>query len=204
MRIRRLGQGRGRERGFTLLEMLIVVALVALITVIMIIAVSRAIKRQRLEVAARQLQSLIEKAYVLQAQNHTGVFVVLNATAGDGTRTVELRLDSFPPDNQLSAAELAAGIIASNQLVLSSDLVVSACNWPALTVGGKNVNVLLCDSVSRTMDPTVNPSTPIANATISLTHVDMTTAPPKLTPRVRYDIVQDRLWHATLSLPIRY
>lgn len=202
MRIWRLGERRSRERGFTLLEMLIVVALVAMITLIMIIAVSKAIKRERLKVAARQLQALIEKAYVLQAQNRTGVFVVLRATAADGTRNVELHLDG-DKNGQLSAADLAAAILPTNQLVLSNDLVVLACTWPVVNVGG-NVNVLLCDSLSRTMDPSVSPPVPIPQATISLTHIDMTTTPPRLHPRYRYDIAQDRLWHVTLSVPQKY
>lgn len=209
MRDRAGGSDHRGERGFTLLEMIIVAAILGMIALIATIAVSNAIKRQRLEVASRQLQSIMEKAYVLTAQRNAGVFMVLTPAYSDGSRRVMLRADT-DGDGQISSAELApydsskyAVGDPNNDAIITSDLVVSSCNWPSVTVGGSSMKVLLCDTQGRTLDPSVSPATQFSSALISLTRQDMTTSPPALTPRTRYDITLGALWHSKIN-EVRY
>jgi prepilin-type N-terminal cleavage/methylation domain-containing protein len=72
------GIGKKREEGFTLIEVLVVVAILGIIAVIATISVSNTLKKQRLEAAANQLQSFIESASVYARERSTGVFVWLH------------------------------------------------------------------------------------------------------------------------------
>jgi prepilin-type N-terminal cleavage/methylation domain-containing protein len=75
------------EKGFTLIEVLVVIAILGIIALIVTLNVSSAIKRQRLEAGASQLQSFIEGAAIYARERSSGVFVWLhqgNAPGGGG------------------------------------------------------------------------------------------------------------------------
>ena len=78
---------RNAEKGFTLVEMLIVVAIMALIAGIATIGISSTLKRQRLDAAGFQLQSLIESASSYARGNSTAVFVWLAQRGAPGGGT---------------------------------------------------------------------------------------------------------------------
>lgn len=67
-----------KEKGFTLVELLVVILILSVIAIIATINVSTTLKKQRLEVAANQLQSFIESASVYAKERATGVFVWLH------------------------------------------------------------------------------------------------------------------------------
>ncbi len=186
------------ESGFSLMELMIVVAILGLIAVIATMVVSQTIKRQRLAAAAGQLQAFMEKAYVLSIQDHSPVFVVLLPQASNGSRTVELVRDSNTDQ------ALSAGDPVMDRLLLTNDILVSNVTWPSTTWGGNTVNVLLCDMMGRTMDPTVSPPKMASTPLISLTRFDMTGSNPSLSPAQRYDLSMDQLWHVSLAGPIQY
>lgn len=70
--------GKKEERGFTLIEVLVVLAILSIIALIVTINVSSALKRSRLEAAANQFQSFVEGASVYARERSTGVFVWLH------------------------------------------------------------------------------------------------------------------------------
>jgi hypothetical protein len=180
-----------------------------MLTVIATVSVSKVLKRQRLEVGANQIQGMIDKAYMLTGQHRTGVFLILTPTYSDGNRRLLLRADTNG-DGQLSSSELApfdasnsATGDPNNDLILTSDLVVTSCNWP-VPAGGTAVQALLCDLSGRAMDASVSPPAQFTTGgLISLTHKDMMTTPPLLSPAIRYDIALGILWHAKLT-KVRY
>ena len=182
------------------MEMLIVVAILGMMTLIGTMAVSKALKRQRLEVAARQLQSFIEKAYIRTVDTHASVFVVLFPAASDGSRAVDLVGDTNG-DLQLSDSD---EILETT--LLTNDIVVLTDAWPVIpaTFKGKNVTAIACDTMGRAMDPSVSPAQPLSGQFLALTHRDMTGSVPSLTPRIRYDLTMDRLWHCTMSQPTKF
>lgn len=189
-----------RDGGFTLMEVLIVVAILGMMTLIATMAVSKALKRQRLEVAARQLQSFIEKAYIRTVDTHASVFVVLFPVASDGTRAVDL-VEDTNGDLQLSDSDQVL-----ETTLLTSDIVVWTNAWPLIpaTFMGKNVTAIACDTMGRAMDPSVSPAQPLNGQFLALTHRDMAGSVPSLTPRIRYDLTMDRLWHCTMSQPTKF
>ncbi|GEM_PF-1179757 len=74
-----------KEKGFTLLEVLIVLVILSIIAMIATINVSSALKRSRLEAAGNQVQSFVESASIYAREKSRGVFVWLhNAPAPGG------------------------------------------------------------------------------------------------------------------------
>jgi len=210
------GRVRPGERGFSLIEILVVVAILGMMALVAIVAVGKTSKRQRSESGARQLQAFIESAWMRVNRapsgvnsTPTGVFVVIPVT-NTGTRVALLvkdtnnnqQLNSYPID-QLEVPD---------QLVLTSDVTVmpvgaahSLTNWPTMTFKGQSCYVLLCDLRGRAVDATLTTPAPITTQMIlSVTHTDMITTPPKLTPRLRYDLRVDRLWHVGSGVPVKW
>ncbi len=178
--------------GFTLLEVLVVVAILGLIATILTVAVSNAIKRQRLDTAAQQLRSFMDRAYVSTTQTGNGIFVQIGAERTDGSRLVRLIEDSNSNKTLDSTDQVLATETITSDLVLSNSST-AATAWPV--IGGSLV--MLCDSMGRAINP--NTGLQISqDLTISLTHTDMTGS-GTLTPRLRYDIRLYPLWSPSLT-----
>jgi prepilin-type N-terminal cleavage/methylation domain-containing protein len=191
----RMGQDRG-HRGFSLLEILIVVALLGMISVIMTIAVSKTLKRQRLETAAHEVQSFATRAYTNTTSTGRAVFLRVSAPAADGSRTMTLFDDA---DNDLKYTA-GTDVQLATQLV-TGDLIVSApptgiASWPSPS---SNVFLVACDATGRTVDPTVTTPTPLTvPVSLSITHWEMGTG-GTLRPNIRFDITLNVLWQPTIT-----
>jgi len=73
-----------QEKGFTLIEVLIVVAILGILAVVITLNVSSTLKRQRLEAGASQLQSFIESAATYARERSSGVFLWLHQDDAPG------------------------------------------------------------------------------------------------------------------------
>jgi prepilin-type N-terminal cleavage/methylation domain-containing protein len=178
--------------GFTLIEVLVVVAILGLIAAILTVAVSNAIKRQRLDTAAQQLRSFMDRAYVSTTQTGNGMFVQIGAVRTDGSRSVRLVEDSNSNRTLDSTDQVLATETITNDLVLSNSST-AATAWPVVSGSLE----MLCDSMGRAIDPTTGRQI-TGDLTISLTHTDMTGS-GTLTPRLRYDIRLYPLWSPSLT-----
>jgi len=183
------------QLGFSLIEILVVVALLGMISVIMTIAVSKTLKRQRLETAAHEIQSFANRAYTDATSTGRAVFVRISAPAADGSRTMVLFDDT---DNDLKFTS-GTDLQLSTQLV-PGDLVVSAppsgiASWPS---PASNVFIVACDPLGRTVDPTLaNPAPVTGSVGLSITHKEMGSG-GDLRPNLRFDITLNILWQPTI------
>lgn len=200
--------------GFTLIEVLVVVAILGLISVIATIAVSHAIQRQRLGVAAQQLAGFIESAFA-KAQTAGGGVILVGVPNSDGSCTFSLYSDT----NNNGVYDAGTDTLLSTQL-LPDDTVVQGLTlgsfstfgsalWPSTGSGASKMLLLYCDSMGRTINPTsaaiaTSPQSPagpnaqiLAPMVLSLTHRFMLLG--KLGPRARYDVQVYPIWHATYT-----
>ncbi len=210
------GGAKSREAGFSLIELLVVVFIIAIIAMVLTINVSTTLKKQRLETAARQLQSFIERAYVVSAERSRGVFVVISPNPaaspyGAGSWTVFLVTDTNANDIlDFNPAAPAAGPdlpVTEDVMIITQDMALSPQpptwgglnNWPAVGGGpAAGSFVLLCDPRGLPFNPTAAPAAQISQLTrISLTHQEMLAG--VLHPRFRYDITVSPLWHSSLD-----
>ncbi len=182
--------------GFTLIEALVVLAILGLIATILTVAVSNAIKRQRLDTAAQQLRSFIDKAYVSTTQTGNGVFVAIGPVQSDGTRLVKLVEDTNSNHVLDSTEPVLDTETITSDLVLSNSTVTGSA-WPVV---GSSME-MLCDAMGRAIDPTTGRQI-TQDLIISLTHVDMTGS-GTLRPRIRYDVRLYPLWNPSLT-KVRY
>jgi prepilin-type N-terminal cleavage/methylation domain-containing protein len=182
-----------REKGFSLIEVLVVVAIMGMLAVILTVATSKTLKRQRLESAALQLKGFMDRAYVLTAQQGRGVFVEITPVQTNGTRIVRL-VEDTDEDRTLDPTdqELDREILTSD-LVLAND-PAAATAWPVL---GSGSLALLCDTLGRAVNPN-NGQQVTSGARVSLTHKEMTGS-GTLRPVLTFTIEVTPLWRPTSS-----
>lgn len=197
---------RSGERGFTLMEVLIVATILGIIAMILTMNIGNVLKKQRLETAAEQVNSFLRMAQVASAGNSQGAFVVI-APNGDGSHTLWMVADTdansalgFDPANPTAGPDLP--VPQRDQLILTQDIVIhpeqaipgGVNNWPV--VGGNFV--LLCDPRGLPFNPSVAPALPFTGPVrLSMTHAEMLTG--GLHPYFRFDITVSPLWHSTLD-----
>ncbi len=169
-----------REAGVTLIEMLVVVAIVGMIALILTIAVARTVRRQRVDSAAQEIRGDLQAVYTRVLTTQQPVYVRvdianrhIDITADQAGTSRYLRY-TIPPDISLS----------------TTDITLVQTNWPV--VGG--IPILQCDYMGRTIDPTTGDQVAVGQ-TLVVTHVDMVQG--KLTPRLVYTITINPLWNTT-------
>ena len=217
------------ERGFTLIEMLIVVAIIAIIAGIATITVSTTLKKQRVEAAANQLQSFVESAAVQARERSRGVFVWIhrdNAPGGgamwwycyliedtNGNDLLDFAVTdpaAAPPGNQAANADT---YIHMDPMVLPGDLELAPSNGaatssppslPAQWPGPNNWPQTGADFLVL-CDPRGLPFNPVLATPrqivnpIAISLTHQEMTQRAIHPGIRYDITLSPLWHTRLD-----
>lgn len=180
---RKFGEG---QNGFTLIEVLVVLAIMGLVAALMTIAVSKTLKRQRLGTAAAQLSSFIQKAYTNTSLNQREVFIEIGAAQSDGSRTAFMIEDSNEngsldgTDTQLDTLSITPDLVLSNS-------TTAGVAWP---VSSGNL-IIGCSAGGRMVDPTTKTNLD-HYVELSITLSEMLSG--DLTPGIRYTITVYPIW----------
>jgi len=172
-----------RQRGFSLVELLVVIALLGLLALIATVQVRHLVQKNELRKVANEVTSFLQGVPDLVAKKGTPLFVLFSP---------------HKPGQQarLQVAEDAAGTKVLRTLTLPSTVVFSLSNptavdatWP--TNGG--VYLLRCDTVNRTTDPTKSTNPQLQQeATLLLTHRNMVLG--TLTPKYGFQVAVAPVW----------
>lgn len=165
---------RIEQRGFTLVEVMIVVAILAILSGIAIPVLLNSLPNMRLRSAARDVYSIMMSAktealrrgenvtllfvspgntYTMFIDNGTGVGGVANDETVNGTETVLAVATSLPDRVVYDPAVGGDGVtFANNAMVLSTrGIPVSAANNPPSGLGGGTVGLRAVDSLGNTL-----------------------------------------------------
>ena len=179
------------QRGFTLIEMLLVILLIGVMVGIATFAINATWQRFRLESTAGDVRSFVQQTFTSMNSEGTPVF---------------LRLVPGTP-NRLEIAAAADGTGVMRQLELPNlvNLAMTStseidCDWPdedgevLSTNDTSTPRILQLDLIGRTLDATGVQITGVRH--LILTHDDMVTG--ALQPRMRYEIRVYPLWYVNL------
>ncbi len=182
---------RVREAGVTLIEALVVLAIIALVTAIVMVPVNSYWQRSRLETTAGDIRNFLQQAYVEAVNQHSQITVTMQQVSGVWT----LQITPAPP-------HAPAAYAIPDFVSLSLNPAPAAGGWP--TVGG--VATLICDTKGLTICPsgatgtaadTCDGVTQVRGVkTLSITHVSMVDG--SLTPNTRYDVQVYPLWNVSV------
>ncbi len=197
----------GRDAGFTLIEALVVVAIVGLLVLVAIVPINSYWQRSRLETTSGDIRNFLQSAYYEAINQHTQVVVTLQRNAG----TARWELYLTPPP--LNGSRL---LVLPEFVSFADNPLASAGGWPVSSVNG-NVRAIMCDPSGRTMVPAypVAPLSPVVAATftgagaetpgqpvlevktLSVTHADMVDG--TLQPNIRDDVLLFPIWTVTVK-----
>lgn len=169
------------ERGFTLIEMIITVAILGLLAMIGSLALNKILKRQRVDVAAQEIRSFLQGAQAQATRSRSTVFVRIELANGELRITADAAgatvLDRYRIPESINFSTVTIGGL-------------EGCTWPVVI--GTAIPALGCTPTGITVDPN-NPSRQVvAVQTLVLTHTEM--VEDALHPKIRYDIVVYPLW----------
>ena len=186
-----------REAGVTLIEALVVLAILGLVTAIVAVPINSYWQRSRLQSAAGDIRTFLQVAYTDAVTQHAQITVNLYQGAG-GSWSLERRNPlKTAPDDLLATYTLPDFVsLALNPAATASPVA----GWPALGA----VRSIICDTMSLTLcpvgyngcDATSTVPVQVTNVrTLSITHVSMVDG--SLTPNTRYDIQVLPVWNVS-------
>ena len=190
-RVRRAGAG------FTLIEALVVLALIGLITLVAIVPINAAWQRSRLETTAGDIRNFLQSAYFEAMNQHAQVVVTLQQNSTTGLW--ELHLTPPPPAPRTANGTLVIPAFIS----LADNPANTAGGWP-VSSSNTSIRGVTCDPGDRTLVPTGFTGSAAESAgqpvqevkTLAVTHVNMVDG--SLQPNTRFDIQLPPIWSVTV------
>jgi prepilin-type N-terminal cleavage/methylation domain-containing protein len=196
------------SRGLSLVELLVVLAIVGLLVGIGGIEAAKAIKRAQPAAAAQTMQIFAKRAYTESQRRGGATFLrIAPATAVDPkTIPVEIWADA-DADGALDTTKdtlvdtyriplTDAGGADVQRIALSTaakDKVLSA-NWSYNGTAIDTERILECDNFGRAIDVSLTPPSQIAGAaTLAVTHADMVSG--NLRPRKNFQLRISPAWN---------
>lgn len=179
---------RHRESGVTLLEALVVLAIVGVLAAIVTVPINSYWQRARTETTAGDIRNFLQQAFTEAINQHTSITVTLQP---DAFGNWVLQLTPPPPHPR----EANGTYTIPNFVSLAYNPTSGIGAWPTDTSVTPSTRTLTCDTVGRTVDPTTGLQV-TSTMTMSITHVRMVDG--SLTPNVRYDIQVFPLWNVTV------
>lgn len=192
----------GAQRGFTLVEAMVVVLIIGFLAALAVVQVNKAWQRSRLEGAAGTVQSFLQSAYTYMVNNRAPVFVrLVMSSAGptmlaitqnsDGSGTV-FATYKVPNFVSLSTTDPTTGALDA-----ATVWPCGACPPATCTIGPGTPGVLECDTMGRAMNISCSPPEMVSGVqSLVLTHVNMVRG--SLQPRIVYTIQIPPVWKARL------
>lgn len=182
------GKRSKSDAGFTLIEMLVVVAIIGTITLIITLDAVKAVKRQRLEVAAQGIREALQAVYTRVLTTQKPVYVSI-----DSANHLLIISTDLAGNNRLNLTYAIPSDISLSETSVNG---VEA-NWPV--VNGRPT--LECDTMGRTIDcSNTNPTnwTQVTDLqTLVVTHSEMVQG--TLHPRIEYVVTIYPLWKTVAS-----
>ncbi len=197
--------------GFSLIELLLVLGVLALVMAMVVAGLRRAYQRGELETAGENVKALLQRAANEMKTSGQVTFVQLSrvvppSPGRDPYFLVALWVDangngaldatgSPPPDTLVQSLELPPSIALSTL----SKTAIASSGWSNDAADGTS-RYLVCDNFSRTVLPGPPASQITAPATFELTHAQMVpVASASLRPPVRYQVRLAPVWSVSLQ-----
>ena len=176
---------RTRQKGFTLVEALVVVGILGMIALIVGVQTSNFLNKANLEGASSEVRTFLESAKTAMVRENGPITVRYQVVGGKPTlllaTTTGTTLEALTLPDYVKPAVNPGG--------------VAPAAWPTPTAG----NLFTCDTQGRTLSPT---GTQVSAAqVVSLTHKGMVgvTGFADVQPHIRYDIELYPLWTARVT-----
>jgi prepilin-type N-terminal cleavage/methylation domain-containing protein len=181
------------EIGVTLIETLVVLAILGLITAAAAVPLNGAWQRSRLESSVGEVRNFLQVAYTEAINQRTKITVTLSLNSTSGNWELNLA----PAPQRAPATYVVPDYVSS--IDANSDT-----NWPTPSAGSRS---LICDPKGLTLDPTNldpvtgEPRQVTTTQTLGVTHVNMVDG--SLSPNVEYDVQVFPLWNASSRRYVR-
>lgn len=207
----RAGRGPQGKRGFTLVEVLIVLVILGIMLTIAGIEVMRTLQKGRLTTAAQALELTASRAY-LEAQRRGATVFLRVGPVATGVMPVELWADNITNDpgndhvGTLKTTNPFADILVERLTYDTAQICFSTVNagqvestaWSENDTDATKSRVLACDTFGRAMDVSLVPPLQLAQtATLSITHARMVSG--RLLPKRNHQLRISPAWGVQIA-----